>query len=183
MNSTTSSHHRAATVPAFAEHNVPPAGFTTLFNGKDLSGWYGLVTKDRADFLKMSPEEQAAYKKKSVEGGLPEGKQGPDHINAHWKVENGEIVNDGKGLYLTTDKDYGDFEFWVESKPFPRAIAASICAAIPQVQIWDTTNGDPRGSAKTRLGGLGTTARRAAGKTRRRKWISRSASGTASRFA
>ena len=25
-----------------AEHNVPPEGFVTLFNGQDLSGWHGL---------------------------------------------------------------------------------------------------------------------------------------------
>src|SRR6476620_6812384 len=37
------------------ENNQPPAGFTALFNGKDLSGWQGgiLITKR----LKMSPEE------------------------------------------------------------------------------------------------------------------------------
>ena len=28
-----------AAVPAFAADNVPPAGFTALFNGKNLSGW------------------------------------------------------------------------------------------------------------------------------------------------
>src|SRR5688572_32419278 len=108
-----------AVAPVFADNNVPPAGFTALFNGKDLSGWYGWGTKDPTELQMMSPEERADYKRKSVEGGLPEGKQGPQHINAHWKVENGEIVNDGKGLYLTTDKDYGDFEFWVEYKALP----------------------------------------------------------------
>ena len=30
----------------------------------------------------------------------------------HWSVDadKGEIVSDGKGVYLTTDKDYGDFD-------------------------------------------------------------------------
>src|SRR5690349_18398749 len=103
-----------AAMPVFAENNTPPAGFTALFNGKDLSGWYGWSTKDPSELWKMSPGELAEYKKKSVEGGLPESKQGPQQINAHWKVENGEIVNDGRGLYLTSDKDYGDFELWLE---------------------------------------------------------------------
>ena len=34
-------------------------------------------------------------------------------------VEDGELVNDGKGLYLTTDKDYGDFELLVDYKMLP----------------------------------------------------------------
>src|SRR3982750_654280 len=89
-----------AAAPAFAENNVPPAGFTALFDGKDLAGWFGWSTKDLSELWKMSPEELAEYKKKSIEGGLPEGKQGPDNIKAHWRVENGELINDGKGLYL-----------------------------------------------------------------------------------
>src|SRR5688500_12821323 len=107
-----------AALPAFAENNTPPAGFTALFNGKDLSGWYGWGTKDPTELAKMTPVERAAYKKKSIDGGLTDAKGADkgDHLNAHWKVENGELVNDGKGLYLTTDKDYGDFELWVEYK-------------------------------------------------------------------
>ena len=91
-----------AAMPVSADNNTPPEGFTALFNGKDLSGWYGWGTKDPTELWSMTDEARAEYKKKSVEGGLPEGKAGPDHINAHWKVENGELVNDGKGLYLTT---------------------------------------------------------------------------------
>ena len=93
----------------------------------------------------MTPAELAEYKRKSVEGGLPVGKAGPDHINAHWKAMNGELVNDGKGLYLTTDKDYGDFEFMVEYKALPDGDSGIYLRGIPQVQIWDTTKGDPRG--------------------------------------
>ena len=32
------------------------------------------------------------------------------NIKANWKIENGELVNNGRGLYLTTDKYYGDFQ-------------------------------------------------------------------------
>ena len=154
-----------AALPALADNNVPPAGFTALFNGKDLSGWYGWSTKDPTELQKMSAEEQAAYKKKSVEGGLPVGKQGPDHINAHWKVENGEIVNDGKGLYLTTDKDYGDFEFWVEYKALPDGDSGVYLRGIPQVQIWDTTKGDPRNLGQDKgSGGLWNNSKGSPGK-------------------
>ena len=132
-----------------AENNTPPEGFTALFNGKDLSGWYGWGTQDPTDLWKMTPEERAAYKKKSVEGGLKDAKGNDkgDHVNAHWKVENGELVNDGKGLYLTTDKDYGDFELWVDYKMLPLGDSGIYLRGIPQVQIWDYTE-----EAKFKLG-------------------------------
>ncbi len=131
----------AASLAGAAENNTPPKGFTALFNGKDLSGWYGWGTQDPTDLTKMTPAEQAAYKKKSVEGGLldAKGNDKGDHINAHWKVENGELVNDGKGLYLTTDKDYGDFELWVDYKMLPLGDSGIYLRGIPQVQIWDYT--------------------------------------------
>lgn len=134
---------------ATAENNVPPAGFTPLFNGKDLSGWYGWGTQDPTDLWKMTPEEKAEYKKKSVEGGLKDAKGNDkgDHVNAHWKVENGELVNDGKGLYLTTDKDYGDFELMVDYKMLPLGDSGIYLRGIPQVQIWDFTE-----EAKFKLG-------------------------------
>jgi len=71
-----------------------------LFNGKDLSGWYGWGTRDPSELWAMTPEQQAEYKKQSIEGGAVDekGKPADDHVNAHWKVENGELVNDGKGL-------------------------------------------------------------------------------------
>ncbi|MEP6673187.1 MAG: DUF1080 domain-containing protein [Chthoniobacter sp.] len=154
-----------ATAPAWAADNVPPSGFTALFNGKDLSGWYGWSTKDPTELQNMSAEERAAYKTKSIEGGLPEGKQGPENINAHWKVENGELINDGKGLYLTTDKDYGDFELQVEYKALPEGDSGVYLRGIPQVQIWDTTKGDPRGLGQDKgSGGLWNNSKGAPGK-------------------
>lgn len=139
----------AVSLAAAAENNTPPAGFTALFNGKDLSGWYGWGTQDPTDFWKKTPEEQAEYKKKSVEGGLTDAKGNDkgDHINAHWKVEGGELVNDGKGLYLTTDKDYGDFELYVDYKMLPLGDSGIYLRGIPQVQIWDYTE-----EAKFKLG-------------------------------
>ncbi|HYF35881.1 MAG TPA: DUF1080 domain-containing protein [Prosthecobacter sp.] len=152
-------------VSAAAETNVPPEGFTALFNGKDLAGWYGWGTRDPSELWNMTPEEQADYKKKSVEGGLPEGKQGPENIKAHWKVENGELVNDGKGLYLTTDKDYGDFELWVEYKALPKGDSGIYLRGIPQVQIWDADEEDPKGLGRAKgSGGLWNNSKGAPGK-------------------
>jgi hypothetical protein len=134
---------------ASAANNTPPEGFKALFNGKDLSGWYGWGTKDPTELSKMTPAELADYKKKSVEGGLADakGKPADDFIKAHWSVQDGELVNDGKGLYLTTDKDYGDFELWVDYKMLPLGDSGIYLRGIPQVQIWDYTE-----TAKFKLG-------------------------------
>jgi len=148
-----------------AQQNVPPPGFKALFNGKDLSGWYGWGTRDPVELWNMSPQEQADYKKKSIEGGLPIGKAGPEHVNAHWSVQNGELVNDGKGLYLTSNKDYGDFDLIVEYKALPDGDSGIYLRGIPQVQIWDTTKGDPRNLGQDKgSGGLWNNSKDAPGK-------------------
>jgi hypothetical protein len=141
----------ALSATSFAQA-TPPPGFTALFNGKDLAGWFGWGTKDPRELLLPPPEVLAAYKKQSIEG-LPDGKG--DHINAHWRVENGELVNDGKGLYLTTDKDYGDIELLVEYKALADGDSGIYLRGVPQVQIWDSTKGDPRGLGQDKgSGGL-----------------------------
>lgn len=130
-----------------AQEVKPPPGFTALFNGHDLSGWYGWSTRDPQELWDMSPEEQAKYKQQSVSGGLLDKKGKPldDHVNAHWSVENGELVNDGHGLFLTTDKDYGDFELQLEYKALPAGDSGVYLRGIPQVQIWDPAEPDPKG--------------------------------------
>jgi hypothetical protein len=60
-----------------------------------------------------------------------------DDAKQHWKVENGELVNDGKGAYLATDKDYGDIEFFIEYKTVAKADSGIYLRDTPQVQIWD----------------------------------------------
>ena len=104
-----------------------PAGFTAIFNGKDLAGWYGL-NEDPRPILKMTPEERAKKRESSL-----------DDVRKHWRVENGELVNDGNGLYLTTDKDYGDFELTLDYKTVALADSGIYLRGTPQVQIWDTT--------------------------------------------
>ncbi|MBS0209129.1 MAG: DUF1080 domain-containing protein [Planctomycetes bacterium] len=150
-----------------AEPVAPPPGFTALFNGQNLQGWYGWSTRDPADLWGMSDEEKAKYKQQSIEGGLLNKKGEPlnDHLNAHWKVENGELVNDGHGLYLTTDKDYGDFELLLEYKALPLGDSGVYLRGTPQVQIWDTTNGDPRGLGQDKgSGGLWNNRKGSPGK-------------------
>jgi hypothetical protein len=131
----------AVPTAARAADNVPPEGFTALFSGTDLAGWYGWGTRDPAELRAMSAEDQAAYKRSSIEGGLLDAKgvDKKEHLLAHWRVENGELVNDGQGLYATTDRDYGDFEFHVDWKMLPLGDSGVYLRGIPQVQIWDFT--------------------------------------------
>jgi hypothetical protein len=146
---------------------TPPEGFTALFNGKTLDGWYGWGTSDPSALGAMSPEQLSAYKAKSIEGGLTDAKGNPtkEHIQAHWRVEDEELVNDGKGLYLTTDKDYGDFELLVEYKALPEGDSGIYLRGVPQVQIWDSTKGDPRGLGQDKgSGGLWNNSKGAPGK-------------------
>ncbi|MFM8890391.1 MAG: DUF1080 domain-containing protein, partial [Planctomycetia bacterium] len=105
----------------------PPAGFSKLFNGRDLAGWRGRPHFDPAKETEGTTDERSKR-----QAGWDED------LAKHWKVENGVIVNDGQGVYLTTDRDYGDFELVLEWM-FPQACADSgiYLRANPQVQLWD----------------------------------------------
>jgi len=135
--------------------NVAPEGFEALFNGKDLKGWFGHGTKDPRTLWKMSPEELKAHQEKTLKD-----------VNAHWSVENGELVNDGKGLYLTTLKDYGDFELLLEYKTVAKADSGIYLRGVPQVQIWDTTKAGGKWNigADKGSGGLWNNSKGAPGK-------------------
>ena len=120
----------------FAQGPEPPVGFTALFNGKDLSGWWGLKTEDPAKWMALPPDQLAAKRQASL-----------GDIAAHWRVEDGVLVNDGHGLFLSTEKNYGDFELLLEYRTVAQADSGIYLRGIPQVQIWDHTE-----QAKFKLG-------------------------------
>ncbi|HEV7866441.1 MAG TPA: DUF1080 domain-containing protein [Chthoniobacteraceae bacterium] len=122
---------------ALAQTPTPPAGFTPLFNGTDLSGFRGGDTFDHRKLLAM-PEAERAVKIAEWTKTMRE----------HWRAEGGELINDGKGAYATTEKDYGDFELLVEYKTVPKADSGIYLRGVPQVQIWDYTE-----EAKFKIGG------------------------------
>ncbi|MEC9001770.1 MAG: DUF1080 domain-containing protein [Planctomycetota bacterium] len=118
------------TIPVLAVHaqNQPPKGFTAVFNGKDLSGWKGLAGKGGSpeNRAKMTPEELA--KDQAAADKL---------MNAHWSVQDGVLVFDGKGKSLCTAKDYRDFEMYVDWKIKEKGDSGIYLRGSPQVQIWD----------------------------------------------
>ncbi len=111
-----------------AADNTPPAGFTALFNGKDFTGFHGVGTEDPRKSFDLTTSQWIEKYNASLAD-----------LAAHWKIDNGELVNDGKGLYMTTDKDYGDYELHVEWKLIPKGDSGIYLKGTPQVQIWDTT--------------------------------------------
>ncbi len=106
----------------------PPEGFAPLFNGKDLDGWWGLGTESYKKYRDLSAEDLEKRKEASRAD-----------INKHWRVEDGVLVNDGKGLYLSTNKFYANFELLVDYKTVARADSGIYLRGVPQVQIWDYT--------------------------------------------
>jgi 3-keto-disaccharide hydrolase len=123
--------------------NMPPEGFTALFNGKDLTNWQGLIDiKTRA---KLTSEEREKKQKEANEKILP-----------NWKVKDGILYYDGKSNSLQTAKDYGDFELFIDWKIEPKGDSGIYLRGQPQVQVWDSDNspgarGEDKGSGS---GGL-----------------------------
>ncbi len=119
----------ASALPAAdSDARKPPPGFTALFNGKDLTGWKGHTTMtERAT---KSPGDLAELQAKRNK-----------IASEHWSVDKGAIHLDGKGgVSLVTDKDYGNFELYLDWKIEKNGDSGIYLRGQPQVQIWDSEN-------------------------------------------
>ncbi|MEZ6041278.1 MAG: family 16 glycoside hydrolase [Planctomycetaceae bacterium] len=124
-----------------AETPTPPKGFRAIFNGNDLTGWYGWNPHLSAKLEGEKKEASLAQQRKEFPG--------------HWRIENGELVNDGHGPYATTEEDFGDIELQLEYKTVAGADSGIYLRGTPQVQIWDWNQKfDPR--RPTRLPHMGS---------------------------
>lgn len=131
-----------------------PEGFTPLYNGRDLTGWRGGDTYDHRKWLALPAAERAAL-----------DAEWTADMRAHWRAAGPELVNDGKGKYATTVRDYGDFELRLEYNTVPLADSGIYLRGVPQVQIWDHTNpAEFRNGAQKGSGGLWNNSRGAPGK-------------------
>lgn len=106
----------------------PPPGYTALFNGRDLSGWRGLV--EPPDRARLSAEELAGAQAAA-----------DARMREHWSVRGGELVFDGRGESLCTAREFGDFELLVDWKIEPGGDSGIYLRGTPQVQIWDNPVG------------------------------------------
>jgi hypothetical protein len=104
----------------------PPEGFAALFDGESLAGWKGGST---ADPRRITPGQQRNWNAQ---------------LSRHWRVEGGELVNDGSEPHLVTDRDFGDFELRIDWKLAPRGDSGVYLRGCPQVQLWDPANAAER---------------------------------------
>jgi len=89
---------------------------------------------------RLSGEELAKQQKAANEEIMP-----------HWTARNGVLHYDGKANSLQTDRDYGDFELWVDWKIGRKGDSGIYLRGNPQVQIWDPEVANPKGTGS---GGL-----------------------------
>ena len=116
-----------ATPSTAQENNQPPEGFLAIFNGEDLTGWGGGETKDPEWFSTLDYDTWDKYAKDMKK-----------KVEQHWRVENGELISDGKGPHLVSNRYYGDFEMWVDWKLMTAGGDSGIYLRhCPQVQLWD----------------------------------------------
>ena len=115
-------------------------GFKPMFNGKDLTGWQGLVE---------NPVARAKMKRIELER-----KQAEANVlfPANWSVKDGCIWFNGTGNNLCSVKEYGDFEMLVDWKISKAGDSGIYLRGSPQIQIWDTSRVDA--GAQVGSGGL-----------------------------
>ncbi len=102
-------------------------GFKSLFNGKDLNGWKGLVGNP----ISRSKMSDSALRVAQ--------QQADDKMKGDWIVKDGLLIFTGHGDNLATDKKYGDVEMYVDWKITEKGDAGIYLRGTPQVQIWDTS--------------------------------------------
>ncbi len=139
--------------PAQGQDTTKTRAFESLFNGTDLAGWHGESTLDPRLLAAMPIEERDAKMAEWQQNAIQ-----------HWSVADGELVNDGHGVFLTTDRMFGDYELLIEYKTIPEADSGIYLKSNPQVQIWNAgaeklSDGQDKGS-----GGLWNNSAGAAGK-------------------
>jgi len=119
---------RTAASEAVANLGLPPTEkFVSLFNGKDLSGWKGLVG-DPVSRAAMKPAELAKQQKEADK-----------RMTENWSVRDGMIWFTGAGANLCSVNDYGDFELFVDWRITKKGDSGIYLRGTPQVQIWDTS--------------------------------------------
>ncbi|MDR0559269.1 MAG: DUF1080 domain-containing protein [Prevotellaceae bacterium] len=108
-------------------------GFVSLFNGKDLTGWKGLLFGPNDNPLKRAQLKPAELTKAQAAAD--------EDMRKNWVVKDGALTFLGHGHSLATEKQYGDFELYVDwnlDPAGPEADAGIYLRGTPQVQIWDT---------------------------------------------
>jgi hypothetical protein len=104
-------------------------GFESVFNGKDLAGWKGLVGNPITRSKMSDTALQAAQVKADIK------------MREDWEVKDGLLNYKGNlhGENLATVKQYGNMEMYVDWRIQEKGDAGIYLRGTPQVQIWDTS--------------------------------------------
>ena len=138
-------------VPAIKQHleklaKLNETGFVTMFNGKDLTGWKGLLAAPYDN-----PYQRAKLNKTKL---AKLQKEANEAMAKSWSAVDGTILFNGQGSSLCTEKQYGNFEMYVDWMLYDgkEPDAGIYLRGTPQVQIWDTRRTDV--GAQVGSGGL-----------------------------
>ena len=125
----------------FLDNMSNEKGFVSIFNGKDLTGWEGLV---------KNPIERGKMSQRSLKNAQAKANA---QMLKDWFVKDGLIGFKGEGYNnICTIKDYGDFEMIVDWKITNGGDSGIYLRGTPQVQIWDIARVDV--GAQVGSGGL-----------------------------
>lgn len=127
-------------VNKYLANMVPDEGFKPMFNGKDLTGWQGLVENP----VIRTKMRSVDLERRQAEADMM--------VPSNWSVKDGCIWFNGKGQNLCSISEYGDFEMLVDWKITKDGDSGIYLRGTPQVQIWDTSRTDV--GAQVGSGGL-----------------------------
>jgi hypothetical protein len=103
-----------------------PVGFTNLLVDSQLTGWHGRAGDiEPAKLAEATAEQRAAW---------------TEEARTHFRLVDGVLENDGFGPFLTTDREFGDFELLIEYAIDPTTDSGIYLRGMPQIQIWDPEN-------------------------------------------
>ena len=104
-------------------------GFVSMFNGKNLDGWQGMLLDGNPLKIAKLSENDLAKTQREADIKMIE----------NWSVKDGQIVFSGKGHNLVSTKKYRDFEMIVDWLITKEGDSGIYLRGTPQVQIWDTS--------------------------------------------
>ncbi|MDD4425883.1 MAG: DUF1080 domain-containing protein, partial [Mariniphaga sp.] len=105
-------------------------GYVSMFNGKNLDGWQGLLLDGNPTKIARLTHAERARAQEEANKKMME----------IWNVKDGQIIFNGKGANLVSVKKYKDFELIVDWRITKNGDSGIYLRGTPQVQIWDTSH-------------------------------------------